>query len=241
MARQEFASDYIDVATRIAEFRALYPTGSLQQAALDFKEFAGTSWVIYTAAAYRTPDDERPGHGTAWEPVPGLSPFTKWSELQNAETAAWGRAIVATLAADAKKGIASAEEVRNSRERQAPKSPAEIARDELRALCQEKGLDLLQVAQDYAEGHDGKPLKDATENDVRRFIALVRSGIPTEDLVMSPAQKAEHKALVREVRGEAPSGRRSKDDGPEGQRLASVPADDPWYVDGLGAPDTDAP
>ena len=108
--------DYIDVATRIVEFRTIYPTGSLQQLDLQFIDFAGKSWVVYTAAAYRTPDDERPGVGTAWEPVPGTTNFTRDSELQNAETAAWGRAMVAALAVDTKKGIASAEEIRNRQE-----------------------------------------------------------------------------------------------------------------------------
>ncbi len=106
-------ADYIDVSERIVEFRNVYPTGSLQQVDLQFIDFAGKSWVVYTAAAYRTPDDERPGHGTAWEPVPGPTNFTKDSELQNAETSAWGRALVAVLAADTKRGVASANEVRN--------------------------------------------------------------------------------------------------------------------------------
>ena len=43
--------------------------------------------------------------------VPGLTPYTKNSELQNAETSAWGRALVAVLAADTKEGVASADEV----------------------------------------------------------------------------------------------------------------------------------
>jgi len=104
-------NDYIDVAERIRDFKRHYPEGSLQQVSVDFKEFAGQSWVIYTAAAYRTPEDLRPGIGTAWEPVPGKTPYTKDSELQNCETAAWGRAIVA-LGADTKK-IASKNEVMN--------------------------------------------------------------------------------------------------------------------------------
>lgn len=108
-----FALDYIDVATRIVEFRTQHPDGSLQQVEFRLEEFAGKSWVIYTAAAYRSPEDARPGIGTAWEPVPGKTNFTRDSEMQNAETAAWGRAIVAALAADTKKGIASAEEIRN--------------------------------------------------------------------------------------------------------------------------------
>jgi hypothetical protein len=106
-----FNADYVDVAERIKEFKKQYPEGSLQQVAIEFKEFAGQQWVIYVAAAYRTPDDQRPGIGTAWEPVPGKTNFTRDSELMNAETSAWGRAIVA-VGLPTKK-IASAEEVRN--------------------------------------------------------------------------------------------------------------------------------
>lgn len=71
------------------------------------------SFIVYVAAAYRTPDDPRPGIGTAWEAYPGQTPYTAGSELMNAETSAWGRAIIAVGASDAKKGIASREEVRN--------------------------------------------------------------------------------------------------------------------------------
>jgi hypothetical protein len=118
--------DYIDVATRIVEFREKYPEGSLAQHDLKFIDFAGKSWVVYTAAAYRSPEDTCPGIGTAWEPVPGATNFTRDSELQNAETAAWGRAMVAALAVDTRKGIASQEEVRN---RQAEAKPAPDATD----------------------------------------------------------------------------------------------------------------
>lgn len=106
--------DYIDVASRIVEFREKYPEGSLVQVKLDFlSDFGGKDWVVYTAAAYRSPDDPVPGIGTAWEPVPGPTRFTRDSEVQNAETAAWGRAMVAALAVDTRKGVASQEEVRN--------------------------------------------------------------------------------------------------------------------------------
>jgi hypothetical protein len=105
--------DYIDVATRIVEFREKFPQGSLQQVSYEFVNVNGKDWIIYTAAAYRSPDDQRPGIGTAWEPIPGPTNFTRDSEVQNAETAAWGRAMVAALAVNTKKGIASSEEVRN--------------------------------------------------------------------------------------------------------------------------------
>lgn len=105
-------NDYVEVADRVKEFREKFPDGSLSQVNLQFIDFGGKSWVVYTAAAYRYPEDQRPGIGTAWVPVPGLTPYTKNSEVQNAETAAWGRAMVAALAVDTKK-IASADEVRN--------------------------------------------------------------------------------------------------------------------------------
>lgn len=105
-------SGYNTVPERIAEFREKYPDGSLQRLGpLELFEVGGQQFIAYTAAAYRTPDDVRPGVGTAWEPVPGPTKFTRNSELQNAETAAWGRAIIAVGAADAKKGIASREDV----------------------------------------------------------------------------------------------------------------------------------
>lgn len=117
---------YNDVPARIAEFREKYPDGALQQHGLQFVTVANVEWIVYTAAAYRSPEDPRPGHGTAWERVPGLTNFTRNSELQNAETSAWGRAIIAALAADAKKSdgkpapIASLSEVQA---RQAERDP----------------------------------------------------------------------------------------------------------------------
>jgi hypothetical protein len=106
-------NDYNEVADRIREFREKHPEGSLQQVDVKFIEFDGRCWIVYTAAAYRTPTDPRPGIGTAWELVPGKTNFTRDSELQNAETAAWGRAMVAALAVDSKK-IASLDEVLKS-------------------------------------------------------------------------------------------------------------------------------
>lgn len=109
-------SNYVEVAERIREFRREFPEGSLQpvQPTEPYKiETIGERhFIVYTAAAFRTPEDPTPGIGTAWEPFPGKTSFTKDSELMNAETSAWGRAIVAALAADTQR-IASAEEVRN--------------------------------------------------------------------------------------------------------------------------------
>jgi hypothetical protein len=110
-----FAQDYVPVAERLIAFREQYPEGCLRPANPDqpftILEVGGTTFLAYTAAAYRTPQDPTPGIGCAWEPVPGLTNFTRNSELQNAESSAWGRAIIAVGAADAKRGIATAEDV----------------------------------------------------------------------------------------------------------------------------------
>lgn len=110
-----FADDYVPVADRLISFRDKYPEGSLRPAdpsePFRLVDVGGKTFLAYIAAAYRTPDDPAPGIGCAWEPVPGLTNFTKNSELQNAESSAWGRAIIAVGAADAKRGIASAEDV----------------------------------------------------------------------------------------------------------------------------------
>lgn len=103
--------DYIDVPARIALFAAKYPEGSLQGDGYFVRDVdEKIVGYHYVARAYRTAADERPGVGTAYEPIPGKTPYTKDSEVMNAETSAWGRAIVA-LGFNTKK-IASVEEVR---------------------------------------------------------------------------------------------------------------------------------
>ncbi len=110
--KQFSMGNYIDVAERISNFNQQYPDGSLQTLSWDVKEVGGRTFIVYHAAAYRTPDDTRPGHGTAWEPFPGSTSFTKDSELMNAETAAWGRAIVACGLTSNRK-IATKQDIQN--------------------------------------------------------------------------------------------------------------------------------
>jgi hypothetical protein len=123
---QRSLDDYIDVAQRIADFREKYPEGTLApwdhdqpfrfMQAMGYEKNGDTvmqSFVVVVAAAYRHPGDIDPGVGMAWEIFPGRTPYTRGSELQNAETSAWGRAIIAVGASDSKRGVASREEVRN--------------------------------------------------------------------------------------------------------------------------------
>jgi hypothetical protein len=120
-------ADYVDVAERIKLFREKPPDGSLQPVdpskPYDIVTIGDKTFIVYISAAYRTPDDSRPGIGSAWECFPGKTSFTKDSELMNAESSSWGRAILAALAADSKK-IASLEEVRNRQAEHPSRTPA---------------------------------------------------------------------------------------------------------------------
>jgi hypothetical protein len=109
---------YTEVKTRIQEFYATYPTGAIVTTnvkVIPFHEFEdGKSRVLVKAKAYRQPDDPHPGRGASWMVIPGKTPYTNGSEVENCETSAWGRAIAAVgIAID--KGIASAQEIRNAR------------------------------------------------------------------------------------------------------------------------------
>jgi hypothetical protein len=166
---------YIDVATRIVEFRTRYPEGSLRpynpDRPVEIINIDGKTYLQYVACAYRDPHDAAPGIGVAWEPFPGKTPFTRDSEAMVAETSAWGRAIVAALAADTKKGIASADEVRVAKSRQqakperatapAPAATADAPSDE------ELG---------WQSGDEDNP-KRATPKQVQR-IQIMRQSLP---------------------------------------------------------------
>jgi hypothetical protein len=113
-------SDYRDVAERIKLFYDKYPEGRLTSEIINFevegRGKVGTSntevligWCMVKGYAYRTPDDPHPGTGHSYLIMPGNTPYTRGSEIENAETSAWGRAIVA-VGIETKK-IASADEI----------------------------------------------------------------------------------------------------------------------------------
>ena len=118
---------YVDVAQRIRQLRAKHPDAVLRPAdpANPFRivDIGGREFIVYTAACYRSPDDPMPAIACAAEPVMGATNFTRNSEVMNAETSAWGRAIMAALAVD-EPHIASADEVRNRRADVSPDHPS---------------------------------------------------------------------------------------------------------------------
>lgn len=175
MSNFQIDPNYVDVAERISEFRDKYPEGSLQPADLlrpyTIETIGDQTFIVVVAAAYRTAVDTRPGIGMAYEVFPGRTPYTKLSELQNAETSAWGRAIVAVLAADTKRGVASAQEMR-SREDTPTLEPHVAARVELSALIKKLGVAPNEAAARFAADNDGAALGQSA--DVEAIKALTR-------------------------------------------------------------------
>lgn len=173
---------YIEVAERIVEFRNAYPDGRLRPAdpaqPYRIETIGDKTFVVVVAAAYRTVDDQLPGIGMAWEPFPGKTSFTRDSELQNAETSAWGRAIVAALAADTKRGIATADEVRARTTNAAAQLPAhDFARAELLRLLNKRGISGQEAMAKFAEKNDGDNLKTSTNTEaIEALIEQYRDG-----------------------------------------------------------------
>lgn len=128
---------YIEVKDRIARFYELYGNGRLVTTDVRLtSEPDGKPRVMVEAAAYRNPDDTLPGRGWSWMELPGNTPYTKGSELENTETSAWGRAIGA-LGILIDKSIASAQEVRNKEgeaERPEAARPAPVDQEERESL-----------------------------------------------------------------------------------------------------------
>jgi hypothetical protein len=159
-----FAKDYKDVATRLSEIRAIYPELSLQQVRCELVDIGGQLGWLYVAAAYRSPEDTRPGIGTAFEAVPGKTPYTKDSEVMVAETSAWGRALVA-IGADTKNGVASADEIKA---RQKPQETA--TRDyvaEAEQLVANKDIEALRALYKDAVRH----VRPQSELDIIQMLA----------------------------------------------------------------------
>lgn len=103
---------YIEVKERIRLFLEAHPDGRLVTADVRWpQEGDDAPRIAVKALAYRTPDDPHPGVGWSWMVLPGSTPYTRGSELENTETSAWGRAI-GSLGIGIANGIASAQEVR---------------------------------------------------------------------------------------------------------------------------------
>jgi hypothetical protein len=101
--------DYVDVAERIRAWYEAYPNGRIETAVLDHDD----KRVVIEAKAYRgdVPDEKPAGVGHSAMQIPGSTPYTRGSEIENCETSAVGRALV--MAGLPSKRIASDDEIRS--------------------------------------------------------------------------------------------------------------------------------
>ena len=120
--------DYVQVKDRIAKFYELFAGGRLVTDRVEIWQDDGTPRVVVKALAYRTVDDPQPGVGWSWMELPGRTPYTKGSELENAETSAWGRAI-GSLGILIDASIATQNEIDNKDEGTRATSSADPAQD----------------------------------------------------------------------------------------------------------------
>lgn len=127
-------ADYVEVKDRIALFYERYPDGRLTTAEVQvLTDPDGEQRVMVKALAYRTPDDPVPGAGHSWMVLPGSTPYTKGSEVENTETSAWGRAI-GSLGIGIDKSIASGDEVRGKAGEEAREDRKPVGNETLELL-----------------------------------------------------------------------------------------------------------
>lgn len=117
-------SNYVEVADRLREWYEKNPTARIVTTIVEQSD----KRVTVKAEVFRKADDVLPaGVGHSALGVPGTTPYTRGAELENAETSAIGRALVA--AGLPSKKVASADEVlakRGAAEAQIARAATEI-------------------------------------------------------------------------------------------------------------------
>lgn len=216
---------YVEVKDRVAEFHRRYPEGIVRTRLFEdgmpfkivrmkgmavmrdgsFGEFDET-FLCVVAEARRKPDEDW-FTASSYEPYPGRTPYTRYSELENAETSAWGRAMAA-LGIGVDKSMASRTEVENrSAERepaqQQPRnaSPAQVASCAQNIMAVKNLGDLLTLMQkvsatmrrevipgDIVKAPDGSlmtigQLATAMKNDFENEPRPATADVPTGDLL----------------------------------------------------------
>ncbi len=106
--RKAFAADYVEVADRIRAWYDAYPNARIETELVQLTD----KIVVMKAQVFRgeTVDEKPAGIGHASMAIPGSTPYTRGSELENTETSAAGRALV--MAGLPSKKVASGDEIR---------------------------------------------------------------------------------------------------------------------------------
>lgn len=102
--------DYVPVNARVAQFVEAHPDGRIQTEIVTHTD----SLVVVKALIYRDGQDGRPVTAHSQLAIPGRTPFTRGSEVENAETSAVGRAL-GFMGIGITASIASSDEVRTKR------------------------------------------------------------------------------------------------------------------------------
>jgi len=111
-------TNYVDVPTRFAMALERWPELRIIENRPEVVTVGVKTSIAVSVQGCRTPVDPTSCQATAWEPIPGLTPFTRNAEMMNASTSALGRVLGLMLSFGPK--MASAEEVRNRQETSAP-------------------------------------------------------------------------------------------------------------------------
>jgi hypothetical protein len=115
-------SNYVEVADRLREWYEKNPSARIVTSIVEQTE----KRVTVKAEVFRKAEDLLPaGVGHSALGIPGTTPYTRGAELENAETSAIGRALVA--AGLPSKKIASADEVLSKRAAQVFDDVADLA------------------------------------------------------------------------------------------------------------------
>jgi len=123
--------DYVEVAERIRAWYEAYPNARIETRIVEHTE----KRVVVEARAYRgvksegvddvlSFDDRPAGTGHSAMQIPGATPYTRGSEIENCETSAVGRALV--MAGLPSKRIASEDEIKSKGGKSAAKAAAEV-------------------------------------------------------------------------------------------------------------------
>lgn len=109
-------SNYTTVNDRLIELFQRYPEARIQNSVPKIVIFDDREWWLVTTTIWRSQEDQLPCVASAAEPK-GTTPYTKDSEMMNAETSAVGRCIILLGGIGIKPGggMASQNEVQNRR------------------------------------------------------------------------------------------------------------------------------
>ena len=161
--------NYVDVPTRLKLALEKWPDLRVQELDHEIIEVDGKPFLVCRVTVWRSVDDPRPAVGSAWEPLPGKTPYTKDSEWMVGFTSALGRAL-GYMGIGITSSIASANEVAARRDNKpttmSPRSAAEGPSDaQMRML---KAL--------------GSTARPATKREASQLIDQLKSAaMPEED------------------------------------------------------------